>query len=118
MSQFWKCFKSIAFNIYVAGNMLLCSVLFMGFSKPRETISGFVGRSLAALANHLAQRDDEGSVKFRAINAVAYVFLYLALFIDWCFGEKGHCGETAQAEDNMRAELYPELEAPSQEEAK
>jgi hypothetical protein len=117
--KFWKRFKSALFNIYVASNMLLCSILFVGFSKPRETISGCVGRTLAAGANSLASREDVGSLKFKVLNVVTYALLYLALFIDWCFGEKGHCGETAQAEDNMRSELYPELEeGPAQEGAK
>lgn len=32
------------FNVYVALNMLLCSVLFCWCALPRETISGLVGR--------------------------------------------------------------------------
>lgn len=108
--KYWKAFKSALFNVYVACNMLLCSVLFVGLSKPRETISGFVGRSFGELANHLAKRTDYGSFKHKVLTAIAYGLLYLAQFIDWCFGERGHCGETALAEDNMRSELYPEDE--------
>lgn len=80
--------RSVFFNIYIALNMLLCSILFAGFSKPRETVSGFIGRK-ALLGNTVA--------------------LYVARAIDFCYPrEAAHCGETAIAEDNMRHELYPD----------
>lgn len=85
--KFVKVVKAIGFNFYVALSMITCATIFAGFSKPRETISGFVGRQ--ALMG-------------------SYFFLYLARAIDWLFGEPGHCGEAVIAEYTMRAELYPE----------
>lgn len=82
--------KAVGFNIYVAVNMLLCSIIFVGQSYPRETLSGFIGR--------------------RALSGSSF-FLYLAQAIDKLYrNEPAHCGETALAEDNMRCELYPEIQ--------
>lgn len=39
--------KGWLFNMYVASNMLLCAVFGFGFSLPRETISGCVGRAFS-----------------------------------------------------------------------
>lgn len=36
--------KQGLFNVYVALNMLLCSVIFFRSAQPRETISGYLGR--------------------------------------------------------------------------
>lgn len=104
--------KSALFNLYVACNMLLCSVLFIGFSKPRETISGFLGRTFGNLAVSTTQYK---GWKLYAMRALAYTLFGACTFIDWCFGERGHCGETAMAEDVMRQELYP-VEVPAKPE--
>lgn len=105
--KFLKGLVSAGFNLYVALNMLLCAVLFFGASKPRETISGFVGRKFGELAINLPLYK---GIKFHVLNAAAYALLFLARFIDWMFGDPGHCGGVAVAEDNMRSELYPEDE--------
>lgn len=82
--------RESAFNVYVAVNMLICSILFVGQSYPRETLSGFIGR--------------------RALMGSSF-FLHIAKAIDKLYrNEPAHCGETALAEDNMRCELYPELQ--------
>lgn len=103
--------KRAGFNVYVALNMLICSVLFFGASKPRETLSGFVGRTFMLVAVRLAKWEGEGvqkSAKYVVLNTLAYGLLGLARSIDWAFREVGHCGETAEAEYVMRQELYPE----------
>jgi len=82
--------KGAGFNVYVAGNMLVCSILFFGFSHPRETLSGFIGR--------------------RALMGSSF-FLYVAKAVDKMYRDSpAHCGETALAEDNMRCELYPDYQ--------
>lgn len=79
--------KNVLFNIYIALNMLFCAVFFAPWAKPRETVSGFIGRK-AMLGNQW--------------------FIYLAKSIDWVFREPGHCGEAAFAEAYAYDELYPE----------
>lgn len=80
--------KSAGFNIYIAGNMFLCAILFSFWSKPRETVSGFIGRN-ALLGSSAA--------------------LYAAKALDKLYrNETAHCGETALAEDEARFVLYPE----------
>lgn len=80
--------KFAAFNVYVAGNMLLCALVFLPWSLPRETFSGFIGRR--ALLGSSA-------------------FLNIAKWVDKMYDEPAHCGETALAEDQMRSELYPDV---------
>lgn len=83
-----KRLKSAGFNIYISGNMFVCAVLFSFWSKPRETISGFVGRQ-ALMGSSAA--------------------LHAAKAIDKLYrNEPAHCGETALAEDEARFVLYPE----------
>ena len=74
------------FSLYVAVNMLLCAIIFIGRSFPRETISGYIGRR---------------------IFGCHYWALHTGRFIDWLYREPGPCGETALAEEQMRIELYP-----------
>lgn len=84
----WPRLKSAGFNFCIAGNMLLCATLFAPWSKPRETISGFVGRQ-ALMGSATALR--------------------VAKTIDsWYKNEPAHCGETALAEDEARFVLYPD----------
>lgn len=40
------CAPGRVFNVYVALNMLLCSILFFPWALPRETICGLMGRWL------------------------------------------------------------------------
>jgi hypothetical protein len=82
-----KYIKRILFNVYVAVNMLIASVIFFPWVYPRETISGFLGR--------------------KAFERV-YVALCAARFIDFFYrSEAAHCGETALSEAEAREELYP-----------
>jgi hypothetical protein len=82
--------KSAAFNLWVASNMFLCAVLFSFWAKPRETLSGFIGRR-ALMGSTIA--------------------LYAARAIDRLYSnETAHCGETALAEDEARFVLYPDTQ--------
>ncbi len=92
MSEFLKRLRWAGFNVYVAGNMLVCSILFFGSAKPRETISGFIGRQIMTTDTKWI-RD---------------VLIFFARGIDSVFREPGHCGETAISEEHMRWELYPQ----------
>lgn len=75
------------FNVYVAANMLLASIMFFGLSKPRETISGFVGR--------------------RGLLGSTFC-LWIGLQIDKMYrNDPAHCGSTAIMEDEARFALYP-----------
>ena len=73
--------KSWLFNVYVATNMLLCAILMLGASKPRETISGYIGR------------------KNR------YGFFHR--LVDWIYSfEPDHCKVTADQEAEARKALH------------
>lgn len=78
--------RMTVFNVYVVLNMLLCAIVFIGRSYPRETISGYVGRQV-----------------FRQKRWA----LWVAEKVIDPLHEPGHCGLTAMQEDIMRAELYP-----------
>ena len=88
--------KRALFNVYIALNMLTCSIIFAPWAYPRETISGFLGRKVF-----------ERSI----------VALRVARIIDWFYWtEEAHCGHTAITEGNAREELYPgEFNPPSLE---
>lgn len=78
--------KRIAFNVYVAVNMALCSILLAPWALPRETISGLLGR-------------------YKPSSRVAQAF---AVVVDALyFWEKDHCVEVALAEARAREILYP-----------
>lgn len=74
--------KSWLFNVYVACNMLLCAVLMLGTSRPRETISGWIGRTL-----------EPKSWLVRIVDAIY-------------FWEPDHCHVTAEQEAEARKALH------------
>jgi hypothetical protein len=83
--------KASAFTLYVATNMSVCAIIFMPWAKPRETISGLLGR----------WRDTETGWKQRfAARACPVVdFLY--------WWDKDHCREVFRVEHEARLVLYP-----------
>lgn len=94
----WAAIKRPVFNIYVALNMLLCSILFLGKSLPRETISGFIGRkTLTGFVNNP-----------EPVTGLHRFYYYASHVIDFLHREMGHCCETAIAESEAYRELYPE----------
>jgi hypothetical protein len=83
--------KSWLFNVYVACNMLLCAVFAFGKSRPRETISGCLGRVY------------EDAVELGKDRPVVKCF---ARLVDWIyFWEPDHCRVTAAQEAASRKPL-------------
>jgi hypothetical protein len=83
--------KDWAFNVYVALNMLVCAVLGFGRSHPRETISGWLGRTYltsALIGRHLP-----------------IVGFFHRLVDRLYFWEPDHCHETAEQEAEARKAL-------------
>lgn len=78
--------KRIAFNVYVALNMALCSILLAPLALPRETISGLLGRY---------KRTSRAAAFFASGVDALY------------FWEKDHCAEVAKLEARAREILYP-----------
>lgn len=79
------------FAVYVAGNMMVCAILFAPWVHPRETVSGLMGRWLAT----------EGGWK-RRIAAIG-VRIVDRLY----FWEPNHCAEIYLIEQRAREVLYP-----------
>jgi hypothetical protein len=80
------------FVVYVAINMLACSVVFCFWAVPRETISGFMGRKVSLTAKGTWQHG-------------------LARIGEWIvnriyFWEPNHCVEVYKQEKQARAALY------------
>lgn len=80
----------VAFNLYLVCNMALCQILFFPWAKPRETISGFVGR-------HAMTGCRIASLAARWIDKTH----------PW---EPDHCRVTARQERECRAILYAQRE--------
>lgn len=83
--------KNWLFNVYLAFNMLFCAVLAFGVSRPRETISGCLGRT-KKLATERGKR--------RPIIA-----FFNALVDRLYFWEPNHCRVTAEMEAKAREAL-------------
>lgn len=79
------------FVLYVAVNMALCALLFAPWAKPRETISGLLGR----------WEINERGVRYW-IGRVGSTVVDLIYF--W---EPDHCKEVYLIEHEARALLYP-----------
>jgi hypothetical protein len=80
------------FVVYVAANMMLCSILFALWALPRETISGFIGRNVCLTKPNTWQRA-------------------LARLGEWIvnniyFWEPNHCVEVYRQELEARRALY------------
>jgi hypothetical protein len=79
------------FVIYVATNMLLCSLVFFAWALPRETISGLLGRW-----------KETGTPVQRIVGFV------LGAVVDRIyFWEPNHCVEVYRCELKARQMLYP-----------
>lgn len=87
----WRRFLSRVFVIYVAVNMLLCSVLFAPWALPRETISGLLGRWIVV---------EHGFKRSFAVVAGAIVDTIY-------FWEPNHCVAVYDCEQKAREVLYP-----------
>jgi hypothetical protein len=83
--------KRVAFNIYVACNMLVCSIVFAPWALPRETVSGLLGR-WASTERGLKRR-------FGMCAGSVVDVIY--------FWEPNHCYETFKIERKAREILYP-----------
>lgn len=82
------------FCLYICINMGLCAIVFLPWVKPRETISGLVGRWYIM--------SDSGSFS----EGCAYC---LKVLIDAIyFWEFEHCVEVYKSEHLARKALYPE----------
>lgn len=83
--------KASAFTLYVATNMSVCAIVFMPWAKPRETVSGLLGR----------WRDTESGWK----RAFA---LRACPVVDWLYWwDADHCREVFRLENDARRILYP-----------
>lgn len=83
--------KSQGFVLYVNLNMLVCSVVFVAWARPRETISGLVGR----------WKVEETGRKQRFARRASKVIDALYWW------EENHCVEVARQEREARKALYP-----------
>ena len=83
--------KSCAFTIYVAANMSVCAIVFIPWAKPRETVSGLLGR----------WRETEMGWKAR----FAEVACPIVDRLYWW--DKNHCAEVFRLEHEAREVLYP-----------
>ncbi len=78
--------------LYLVVNMTICALIFMPWAKPRETISGLLGRWSMT----------EGGLKWWFGWAASAV-------VDWIyFWEPDHCASVYVVENAARAVLYPE----------
>lgn len=83
--------KSRLFVLYVNCNMLVCSLLFLPWALPRETVSGLLGR----------WKSEESGMKYGFAD-------YAAVVVDALyFWEPNHCVEVYLQERDARKALYP-----------
>lgn len=87
----WRRVLSQLFVIYVALNMVVCSILFAPWALPRETVSGLLGR-WASTERGLKRR-------FGMCAGSVVDVIY--------FWEPNHCYETFKIERRAREILYP-----------
>ena len=85
-------FLCVLFVVYVASNMMLCAVIFAPWARPRETISGLLGRWKV---------ENTGPKKWFAVT-VSWVVDRIY------FWEPNHCVEVYLCEVDARKVLYPE----------
>lgn len=82
---------SRAFVVYVNCNMLVCSIVFVAWALPRETVSGLLGRWALT---------EQGWKRHFAIPG--------AWLVDRIyFWEPGHCRAVYRLEQEARGVLYP-----------
>lgn len=81
------------FVLYVAANMLVCALVFFPWARPRETVSGLIGRWL---------RTEKGWRRRFATRACIVVNRVYS----W---EPEHCAVTHEVEHRACAILYPVL---------
>lgn len=79
------------FNVYVSLNMLTCAVVFAPWARPRETVSGLLGRWTQQETGWKARA---GRVLGAVVNGIY-------------FWEPNHCVEVAIVEEKAREILYP-----------
>lgn len=82
---------SRSFVLYVNLNILACSILFIAWAKPRETISGLMGR--------WATTEEGWKRGFAGAAAWMIDCLY--------WWDRDHCRENARQEAEARKALYP-----------
>lgn len=85
--------RRATFNAYLVVNMAVCAVVFLGFSLPRETISGFLGRMSANCKPGWGRR-------FARIGECLANIVY--------FWEENHCALVYDQEREARRALYGE----------
>jgi hypothetical protein len=90
-----KRLKLTVFNLYIALNMLTCAIVFAPWALPRETISGFMGRTL------MSSVPGTWKCLLAAIGCNVIDWLY--------FWEEDHCFMVFKDEAEARAGLYPHL---------
>lgn len=81
------------FVVYVALNMLVCSILFFPWARPRETVSGLTGRWL--LTNQSGWKYKFARYARSVIHAIY-------------FWEPEHCDLVHDVEAEAHKVLYPE----------
>jgi hypothetical protein len=86
-----KWFGSRVFTLYVAVNMLVCALLFFPWARPRETVSGLIGRW------RWNERGWKQNFARRASRVVNSVY----------FWEPSHCDVTHEVEQQAHTLLYP-----------
>lgn len=79
------------FAVYVAGNMMVCAIVFAPWALPRETVSGLMGR----------WRETESGWRARVGRVGAWLVDRLY------FWEPNHCAEIYRIEMRAREILYP-----------
>jgi len=77
--------------LYVNSNMMVCSIVFVAWALPRETISGLLGRWKAT-----------GSTWQRRF-AMPAAWVVDRIY----FWEPNHCSEVYRMEEDARKALYP-----------
>lgn len=82
------------FNVYLVLNMGLCSLLFLGASLPRETVSGLTGRWAIT------------GTPWQAFIAICILEPAINRLYFW---DADHCRATFRLEYAVRKILYPEL---------
>ena len=86
-----KFIASRGFIVYVSVNMLVCTVVFLPWALPRETVSGLLGRWMV------------GENVWQRRVAAPLSWLVDRLY----FWEPDHCAEVARMEADARRALYP-----------